>query len=305
MNISSKQFNRIDNFIKNNGRKIDIAKWNYLFNNAPKEHILRELLKYQNEDGGFGNGLEADILMPNSSSIASTEAILCAYNYELDCSDPWFKKLLKYFEKTASDEDKVLSFWEKVTSDVENYPHGPWWNYKVEDRFSPNPCAVVATALIKYGSESQKTLGEKIVNRSIDFINGEEICTDHDCYSLQTMVEVLKGMNLSIIDEKVEKRIEKRILDCLCTDYKKWGEYVAQPLNLVDSPKSPWYNLILPYIEENLNYWMNTLNDHGYWQPNFSWGIDSEEANRVTTYWKAYIAVNRMKILNEFGKVKR
>ena len=108
--LSKKQLDKIDSFIISNGRKIDVAKWNYLFNGASKEEILKELLKYQNDDGGFGNGLEADLLMPNSSSIASTKAILIAYGYGLNCYDTWFKRLLDYFEKTVSERVTILSW---------------------------------------------------------------------------------------------------------------------------------------------------------------------------------------------------
>lgn len=304
MIISKEQSNNIEKFIINNGRKIDVTKWNYLFNGASKEEILKELLKYQNKDGGFGNGLEADILMPDSSSIASTEAILIAYGYGLNCEEAWFKKLLDYFEKTVSDGAGILSFWEKVTSEVEKYPHAPWWNYSLEERFSPNPCAVVASALIKYGSDTQKLLGEKIANRCIEFTKDQELCTDHDCYCLQIMIEVLQEMGSVLIDESLHKHMKRRILSCLCNDSNKWGEYVAQPLDLVVSPNSPWYKLAEPYINENIDYWLKNLKEEGYWKPNFSWGVDTEEAKRVTTYWSAYIAVKRMKILNGFGIVE-
>ncbi len=77
------QLKNIEKHVLSNGSAIEKAKWNYLFNKESKEYIVSELIKYQNDDGGFGNGLEADILLPASSSIASTEAILIAYDYNL------------------------------------------------------------------------------------------------------------------------------------------------------------------------------------------------------------------------------
>ncbi|MDR3597224.1 hypothetical protein [Clostridium sp.] len=291
------QIKNIENYIFNNARDIEKAKWNYLFNNGNKKDIVSELVKYQNDDGGFGNGLEADNLLPASTSIASTEAILIAYDYDLHCDEGWFEKLLMYFEKTIRN---TPSFWEKVPKEVENFPHAPWWNYAADTKFTPNPCAVVASAFIKYGNDAQRTLGNKIAARCIEFLKSEEECSDHDCYCLQRLFRVLKELNSTLIDDASIKSMERRILECLCTDEDKWMEYVSQPLDLVTSPKSDWYKLVKPFIEKNFLYWINTLKEDGYWNPNFSWGVDSEIARNVTEIWKGYITVKIARVFKAF-----
>lgn len=298
--LTESQLESLEEYIMKNGREIEKAKWNYIFNNGEKEAILYELLKYQNSDGGFGNRLEADILMPDSSSIASTEAVFIAYEYELDCKEKWFKDLLNYFKNTIDQESEILSFWEKVPKEVDNYPHAPWWNYSKEVRFTPNPCAVVASAFLKYGNDDQKVLGYKIAERCIEFLKSDEPCYDHDCYCLQVLIEVLQELKSELIDDAAMQHMERRILGCLCTDPKRWLEYVAQPLDLIASPHSQWYKLLKPYIEENINYWLASLKEEGNWQPNFSWGIDSEISKQVTVYRQCYIAVKRSKILKAF-----
>lgn len=292
----------IEKYIMKNGREIEKAKWNYIFNNGSKEAILIELLKYQNSDGGFGNGLESDMLMPNSSSIASTEAIFIAYEYGLNCEGEWFTKLLSYFENTIGNENIILSFWEKVPKEVDNYPHAPWWTYSKEVRFTPNPCAVVASAFLKYGNDAQKALGRKIAKRCIEFLKSDEPCYEHDCYCLQTLIKVLQELKFELIDNEVMQHMERRILGCLCTESKRWTEYVAQPFDLVNNPHSQWCKLIESYIEENIEYWIASLKEEGYWQPNFSWGVESETSRQVTVYWRCYMAVKRAKILKAFEK---
>lgn len=299
--LTLSQLKSIENYIMKNGREIEKAKWNYIFN-GDNEAILYELLKYQNSDGGFGKALEADILMPDSSSIASTEAIFIAYEYSLDCEEKWFKDLLNYFENTIEHESEVSSYWDKVPKEVGNYPHAPWWNYSKEVRFTPNPCAVVASAFLKHGNDDQKALGYKIANRCIEFLKSDEPCYEHDCYCLQVLIEVLQGFQSELIDDAAMKHMERRILGCLCADSKSWLEYVAQPLDLIASPHSQWYNLLKPYIEENIDYLKDSLKEAGYWQPNFSWGVESETSRQVTVYWQCYIAVKRAKILKAFEK---
>lgn len=295
------QLKNIENHIFNNARDIEKAKWNYLFNNGSKESIVSELIKYQNEDGGFGKGLEADMLLPSSTSIASTEAIFIAYDYELNYKESWFKNLLDYFEKTIED---TPSFWEKVPKEVENFPHAPWWTYAPDTKFTPNPCAVIASAFIKYGDDKQKELGNKIAARCMEFLNSDEECSDHDCYCLQRLFIVLKELNSNLINDVTIRSMERRIVDCLCTDENKWTEYVPQPLDLVTLPYSEWYKLVEHFVEKNFSFWLNTLKEEGYWQPNFSWGVDSEVARKVTETWSCYISVKRARIFKAFGLIE-
>lgn len=294
------QMKNIQNYIFSNARDIEKEKWNYLFNNGSKEDIVSELVKYQNNDGGFGNGLEADILLPASSSIASTEAILIAYDYELNCEELWFKNLLSYFEKTIQ---KTPSFWEKVPKEVENFPHAPWWVYAPDSKFTPNPCAVIASAFIKYGNDGQRELGYKIADRCMEFLNSNKPCYDHDCYCLQRLFTALQELNSTLINDISVKSMERRILDCLCIDESKWMDYVAQPLDLVRSPKSQWYKLVEPFVENNLNFWFNTLKEEGFWIPNFSWGVETEIARNVTKIWRCYITVKRVDVFKAFGLI--
>ena len=74
-NLSKDQLLKMDAWMQINARPYDLAKWNYLFNGKAKDLIVAEMLKYQNADGGFGNGFEADVLCPLSAAIPTAEAI--------------------------------------------------------------------------------------------------------------------------------------------------------------------------------------------------------------------------------------
>lgn len=109
--LSQEQLKKMNEWMQKFARPYDIAKWNYLFNGGTKESIIEELLKYQNADGGFGNGFEADILYPLSAAIPSAEAIFQAYEYDLDCNSKWFHNLLSYFENSVQD---ISKYWEDI-----------------------------------------------------------------------------------------------------------------------------------------------------------------------------------------------
>ena len=44
---------RAKKFILKNARHLDMARWNYLFENGSKEDVINILKTYQNTDGGL------------------------------------------------------------------------------------------------------------------------------------------------------------------------------------------------------------------------------------------------------------
>ena len=60
-------YHRARRFVYKNARPLELAKWQYHFENGSREAVLETLACYQNTDGGFGYGLEPDYWNPHSS----------------------------------------------------------------------------------------------------------------------------------------------------------------------------------------------------------------------------------------------
>lgn len=67
-------FQNARKFIYRNARPLDLARWQYHFENGSAEAVINALSYYQNDDGGFGYALEADAWNPNSSPIQTWTA---------------------------------------------------------------------------------------------------------------------------------------------------------------------------------------------------------------------------------------
>lgn len=67
-------FEKARQFIYQNARPLELARWQVHFENGSREAVLQALQVYQNEDGGFGHGLEPDNWNPNSTPIATWAA---------------------------------------------------------------------------------------------------------------------------------------------------------------------------------------------------------------------------------------
>ena len=73
--LSHEAFDRVARALGQYARNLELAQFNYFFNNGTPEKILQELSFFQNADGGFGRGLEPDFILPDSSPMASSIAL--------------------------------------------------------------------------------------------------------------------------------------------------------------------------------------------------------------------------------------
>ncbi|MFB5759843.1 hypothetical protein [Paenibacillus medicaginis] len=68
--LTRSEFERAAAFMKHEARSLERALFEYEFESGSFHAVLTELKIYQNEDGGFGNGLEPDLRCPESSALA-------------------------------------------------------------------------------------------------------------------------------------------------------------------------------------------------------------------------------------------
>jgi hypothetical protein len=299
--LSKHQIQTIDQWMHTHARPYDLAKWNYLVNDGTKDDIVFEMLKYQNPDGGMGSGFEPDVICPKSAAIPTAEAIFQAYEYDLDLNSDWMKRILSYFEQSVQ---KIPKYWEDCPKEAMDYPHAPWWSYQPCTVFNPNPCGAVASAMIRYGTEAQKQLGYRIADDSLKLLISDDFCGDHDTLNMLALVEQLISIGSPLVTDAVMTAMKRRILENTCFDPQRYHEYVFTPLDFVTSPDSIWYDTVGHGIDATFDFWFDSLNADGVWNPNFSWGIDSDISRQVTTYWTGYVTVKRVKILKNFNRIE-
>jgi hypothetical protein len=80
--LSKKKLSQTKNFLYNSSRLLERKFYEFFFENGSSNHCLQALKAYQNDDNGFGNGLELDLLCPDSSAIGAETAL-----YYLDLLD--------------------------------------------------------------------------------------------------------------------------------------------------------------------------------------------------------------------------
>ncbi len=86
--LTSDSFKKAKTFVRDQGRELERRLLSYYFDDGAPVAVLDELASYQNQDGGFGNGLEPDLQLPDSSVITTTIAL----------------RILKEVKATSNDE---------------------------------------------------------------------------------------------------------------------------------------------------------------------------------------------------------
>src|SRR5258708_28461150 len=130
LKISQEQIKKAENYIKTNCRQLEQAYFDYLFKKSSAYHILEELKKFQNIDGGFGHGLEPDFLLPDSSPLATS----LAFQFLDEISEPdetMIKNAIQYFENSFVN---TRNGWFAASETINNYPHAPWWEWDKEKK---------------------------------------------------------------------------------------------------------------------------------------------------------------------------
>lgn len=130
-------------FLWKNARLLERQRFAFLLEHGRPESVLEALLPYQNQDGGFGQGLEPDLRCPTSEPIPVWTALWILEEIDrLDAKRG--KPVLSYLTSIESPRGGVPF----TLRSASEYPYGPWWETKsARPPPSLNPSAGIAAVL--------------------------------------------------------------------------------------------------------------------------------------------------------------
>jgi hypothetical protein len=120
--LTSEQMDQAKDLIFRQGRLLERQLYRYFFEDGDRTSCLKALLGYQNADGGFGNGLEPDLLCPDSTAIGAESAlfVLDLLDYhESDVLEP----LLDWLATHQTETGEIPH----PPANLAQYPYQPWW----------------------------------------------------------------------------------------------------------------------------------------------------------------------------------
>jgi hypothetical protein len=128
-NLSADQLQKSKFFIYKKGRLLDRKLYEYFYENGTKQACLKALSAYQNEDGGFGNGIEPDLLCPDSTAIGAETAMVMLDL--IDCANTEVAHRLVDWIITHQNADGYIPH---PPENLYNYPYQPWWKNPDKER---------------------------------------------------------------------------------------------------------------------------------------------------------------------------
>lgn len=139
--LSEEQIQTARMFIFKSGRLLERQLFEYFFGDGTRQACLKALRAYQNGDGGFGNGIESDIMCPASSGIGAETAL-----FMLELLDSQDTELANSLIKWIVASQNAAGYIDHPPVNMEKYPVQPWWKKADQERV-----LTLAGVMMKWG----------------------------------------------------------------------------------------------------------------------------------------------------------
>ncbi|WFA08797.1 hypothetical protein [Tissierella sp. Yu-01] len=306
MKILSKElFNEINTFMSTEARQLEKTLFNFYFNKASIDDILDSLELYQNPDGGFGQGLEPDFKLKDSSPMATSIGL--RYLSKIDNShraQDMISKAIRYLEITF---DSNRNGWFSVPSNVNDYPHASWWKFKedinmtVIDYSWGNPTAELIGYLYKYRKYLEKIEIESLMNFSINYFNNlKEFKSEHEIFCFIRMSNTIDD----IYSSKIESTLRLAINKLVNVDENDWTNYVPTPLKFIEIDSKNYFGIDKKHIEQNLDYLITNFEDNGKILPTWEWDNYLDVWDNAKIEWIGILTLEAMLSLLKFNRIR-
>src|SRR5699024_8891825 len=150
--MKKEMFRKTSDWMKRNARPLKYARWAYLFENGSREDVIQKLSAFQNDNGGFGHGLEPDSMLPDLNAIDTWTACQILMEVEAGGEEQIVKSTVEYLMQSY---DHAKGLWKTVVPEHNNHPHAPWWSYSedAQESWMYNPSVELAAYLIHWSEE--------------------------------------------------------------------------------------------------------------------------------------------------------
>ena len=298
-------FEKARGFIYRNARPLDLAMFQYLFENGSRENVIAALSAYQNPDGGFGWGIEADNFNPNSQPMGVWKATeyICRIG-GIESEHPVIQGILRYLS-SGDGFDQARNQWNNTVLTSNSYPCAIWWKYPESgSAFSYNPTAALAGFLIRY-AKKQSALYEKgirIAKEAAEWFIQDAPLERHIAGCFISLYEYCTDAGVMPFDGNALMEKLKEIVDrSICRDVSRWGEYIPRPSAFVTSRGSRFYHEGLEELcRAECEYIKSTQLPDGSFPVPWTWGNDYKEWYVAENWCKAIITIENMLFLREF-----
>lgn len=296
-------------FIHSKARELERSRFEFIFENGTKESVIEQLKIYQNNDGGFGHGIEPDFWSPFSTPMATWAAGQILMEIGAEKNEPIVRSMISYLLSTVNTE---TGMWDAVLPENNNYPHAPWWHWHegVQENWSFNPSVELAAFLVHWSDEQSNAaeIGWNTIAKAVIHLKNKNEMDKHEINNYQQFIKIIKTHEATFTSripfpfEDIFERVLFLAEKCVDKDVSAWSEgYRSLPLDFIDNSDHPLREKLGSLVDQNLHMYIKQISEEGIWDISWNWGCYPEEYEIAREYWKGIIAVNRYKQLKAFG----
>ncbi|QTD39698.1 hypothetical protein [Sporosarcina sp. Te-1] len=291
--VANEQAMQAAKFLTEKARPLEKALFEFDFEDGSPEAVMRELQAFQNEDGGFGNGLEPDFTCSASSALATTIGLQHLAHIGADESNQMVQRAIDYVLQSF-DEERMG--WEIVPIEVESAPRAIWWNYGGDWSWG-NPSAEMVGLLHHFKTLVPHEFLNKVTAFAVDYAY-QLTASDH--HEIQCLVKLMKELPENEAN-RIAGKVNELLLANVTTNPAEWGGYCLLPLQVATSPSSPFTLLFKESIPANIDHLLSTQDEDGSWKPAWAWGQFEEDFPKAKMEWSGILTLYHLRILRAFG----
>lgn len=309
-------YQEIRAWVHRNARPLELALWEYFLEIGDKESVVNALSYYQNEDGGFGHGLEPDCWNTESSPYETFNAISIlrnlSYIEEKGTDNSLVQGIFRYLDSGDSSDENGWFF--SIPSN-DNFPRAPWWSYSEESNRVQNMglTASICAFVLRYAPR-QSNLFAKACTYTRNILKNAESTEEFGEMGAGGILMLLGDIMQSGLSSEfpapglmekmagiVNQRIER--------DPQKWAFYTPRPSEFIPSAQSPFYSGNEEIVTTELDYLIDTRNPGGVWNITWTWfDLGEKYAKEFAVsenWWMAIKAIDKVMFLKNFGRVEQ
>lgn len=304
MQHSAQVMERASEYVRTSARPLEQARFAYL-RGGPAEAVHAQLARFQNEDGGFGHGLEPDLQTPASSVLATTVGLQILRQVGTPAGHPLVTNAMRYL---VDNYDAQAERWPLIDAAASESPHAPWWTYNENlanafGLFMANPRAEILGYLYDYPDLIPLDVRQRLTEAVLAHL--EAAPDDMEMHDLLCYARLAETSSLP---EHVRAALLPKLLSVVghivARDPAAWEGYGLTPLAVVSSPGSPFAEQLADAIPANLDWLIAHQGPDGSWGPAWTWGDLFPDAwPAAEKDWKSVITVDTVCRLHAFGRL--
>jgi hypothetical protein len=306
--LGREAFQRARQFLKAQARPLERALFEHRFEGAPADTVTAELAHFQNDDGGFGHGLEPDLRTPSSSALATAVGLRLLKELGYPADHPMIAQAVQFLLATFDAQTKV---WRVAPHDANEYPHAGWWHdrdgslARTFDDFLIIPRAEIVGLLFHFSALVPADWLDEVAEHAVatvETIRDEAFGGGGDALSHALSLAETKVLPQRFTD-RLLPRLRELTLAFVSRDPQEWSSYCATPLKIAPSPQSIVADLLRDDLQTNLDYLIEWQTPEGTWEPTWTWGEFYPDVwEQAKLEWRGHLTLEALTTLRAFGR---